>query len=144
MSRILLNDPFDEAMNATLQVFEQGATGVDGYGLPITTYTLIQCARVINGQVQQYGNTAPCRADPEQGQKLATEVAFGIQKYTVWSRPLMVIPSAIGSQPIPLSIHHFLLVSTVGDSSSYLNLQNIINPAELGHHLEIEAKLVEP
>jgi hypothetical protein len=132
-------DLFDLVMNSVCSIWKKAPDGVvDGYGIQHQTFILIKTG-------------VPCRADPGAGKELDTDVAFGIQTVTFFMRP-----QTVDDPPIPLDIHHWLQINStslmddtiqtfpIDANGTMYDILNIKNPGLIGHHLEIEAKLIEP
>jgi hypothetical protein len=133
-------DLFDQVLNAKCSIWKKATTGIaDGYGIQSQNYILVK-------------TDVPCRADPGDGKELDTEAAFGVQTYTFFMRPQMV-----DTPEEPLNIHHWLQVNQITSMTGVVttypldptvtpmhDIQNIKNPGQLNHHLEIQTRLIEP
>jgi hypothetical protein len=126
-------DQFDNLMDSICSVWKKGGTGiVDSYGMESQIFSLLV-------------NSVPCRLQAGAGREIVTEASFGLQMYTFFMRPLV-----LDSPPTPLTIHHWLQVNYFHgvkqadpspDGLMY-DIKSVRN--ESGHHLEVEALLIEP
>lgn len=133
----------DILFNAVCSIWKKGGTGVvSSYG--IESQSFIKLAENI-----------PCCAQPGDGKELDTAVAFGIQNYLFFMKPVMV-----DNPPVSLNIHHWLQINGVtgplgavvnslivdepDPTGTMFDILNVKDPMLFGHHLEIQAKLTEP
>jgi len=128
-----MRDAFDSALNSLISIWRKGGSGVfDTYGIESQTYTLLL-------------ENVKCAFDPGPGKEIVTQAGFGVQKYTFFLRPIQV-----DFPPVPLNIHHWIQVNVansvpvvlVSATALMFDIKNIKNMR--GHHLEVEAELVEP
>jgi hypothetical protein len=128
-----VTDIFDSILNSTISIWKKGGSGViDGYGIESQAYTLL-----VEG--------VACRIDEMQGKELESDVAFGIQTFTFFLRPI-----AVDVPAVPLNIHHWLQINVkhgqfLGDPDPNGTMYDIKNIKNMyGHHLEVETKVLEP
>lgn len=136
-------DKFDKVLNSRCSIWKKGGTGIfDDYGHESQVFSLL-------------AEDVPCSAQPGDGKELATDAVFGIQNWTFYMRPILV-----DDDQVPLDIHHWLQLNkwtnpftqeeTVlvdppdAEGIQLHNIVNIKNIGMLGHHLEIQTKLIEP
>ena len=139
---VLAQDPFDKELNARISIWKKGNSGIfDDYGHQSQILTLLV-------------EDIPARVDPGDGKELQTEAVFGIQNYTIFTRPLMV-----DDPPVPLNIHYWIQVNKyqtqkgvwitlvdppTSDNQQLHDIKNVKNPGLIDHHLEIATQLIIP
>jgi len=135
-------DTFDRLLKSHCSIWKKGGTGVfDQYGHESQQFILLV-------------DNVACWVTPRAGKELESEAAFGIQTHTFFMRPQFV-----DDDQRPLDIHHWLQLNRVGlfdgteriiidppdaEQGQLYNIVNIKDPGMLGHHLEVQTKLIEP
>lgn len=134
-------DLFSTLLNARVSIWKKGGTGVfDTHGFESQEYVLMVA-------------DVKARVRPGPGKELDTDAAFGIQTFTFYMQPLTVDDPAR-----KLNIHDWLqinkTVDIMGNEQMLLDppsadgpmydILNIKDLDELGHHLEISTKFIEP
>jgi hypothetical protein len=135
-----MKDLFDTLLKDRCSVWKKGSiSSVNGYGIVSQSFTLV-------------AQDVPCRVQPGGGRELESDVAYGIQQYMFFMRPLQV-----DDPPVDLTIHHWLQINLQTDmngnvvmqadpdeNGKMFDIKNIKNPDLLNHHFEITAELIEP
>ena len=123
-------DPFDVAMNATCNIYEKGAGSADAYGQPDQTLTKVLTAW-------------PCRLTiSRDGNKYMKGKEYAHRMYLLFMRPPTKDDNG---DAFTLNEHYWAIVSTPGDGAELkLNIENVLDPSGLGHHLEVKGEMVIP
>ena len=123
-------NPFDAAMNATCTIYEKGQSGANAYNQPSQQLVSI----VVNW---------PCRCTIlRDGNKYMKGKEYAHRMYLLFMRP---ITQDKNGQPFTLNEHYWAIVNTPGDGPELkLNIENVLDPSGLGHHLEVRAEMVIP
>ena len=123
-------DPFDVAMNATVDIYEKGAGSINSYGQPDQTLT-----KVLTGW--------KCRLTIERGgDKYLKGKEYAHRMYLLFMRPPTKDDNG---NPFTLTEHYWGFVTTPGDGLELkLNLENVLDPSGLGHHLEVKGEMIIP
>ncbi len=125
-----LPDPFDALMNATCTFYKKGAGSTNPYNQPDQSLT-----KVLTGW--------PCRVTIERGgNKYMKGKEYAHRMYLLFMRPPKVDDN---NNPFTLNEHYWAFVTTPGDGAELkLNLENVLDPSGLGHHLEVKGEMVIP
>jgi hypothetical protein len=123
-------DPFDAAMNATCNIYEKGAGASNSYGQQDQTLT-----QVLTGW--------PCRLTiMRDGNKYMKGKEYAHRMYLLFMRPPTQDDNG---DPFTLNEHYWVIVTTPGDGAELkLNIENVLDPSGLGHHLEVKGEMVIP
>jgi hypothetical protein len=123
-------DPFDVAMNATVSIYEKGVGSVNSYNQP---------DQVLNKVLTAW----PCRLTIERGgNKYMKGKEYAHRMYLLFMRPPI---NDDNGNPFTLNEHYWAIVTTPGDGAELkLNIENVLDPSGLGHHLECKAEMVLP
>lgn len=125
-----LPNPFDAAMNATVDICMKGSGSSNPYGQP--NQTLVP---VLTGW--------PCRLTIERGgNKYMKGKEYAHRMYLLFMRPPTTDDN---NNPFTLDEHYWGIVTTPGSGKQLkLNFENVLDPSGLGHHLEVKAEMVIP
>lgn len=123
-------DPFDGVMNATIDIYEKGAGSANPYGQQDQTLTKVKTAW-------------PCRCTIlRDGNKYMKGKEYAHRMYLLFMRPILTDDN---SNPFTLNEHYWGMVTTPGDGKQLkLNIENVLDPSGMGHHLEVKAEMVIP
>lgn len=123
-------NPFDVAMNATCNFYEKGTGSANPYGQQNQVLTKVLTAW-------------PCRLTIlRDGNKYMKGKEYAHRMYLLFMRP----PTEDDNHnPFTLNEHYWAIVTTPGDGAELkLNIENVLDPSGLGHHLEVKAEMVIP
>lgn len=122
-------DPFDVAMIATCNIYEKGVGEANPYN---------QQNQVLNLVLSNW----PCRLSRDTGEKYMKGKEFAVRKYLIFMRPPKVDNN---NNPLTLNEHYWAIVTTPGDGAQLkINIEYVLDPSGLGHHLEVKGEMVIP
>lgn len=125
-----LPNPFDVMMNATINIYKKGVGSANPYN---------QQNQVLNLVLTGW----PCRCTIERsGNKYMKGKEYAHRMYLLFMRPPTQDDNG---DPFTLNEHYWGIVTTPGDGAELkLNIENVLDPSGLGHHLEVKAEMVIP
>lgn len=125
-----MTDPFDKLMNATMTVYAKGVGSINPYG---------QQDQVLTSVLTNW----PCRLTIERGgNKYMKGKEYAHRMYLLFLRPPTQDDNG---DPFTLNEHYWTIVTTPGDGQQLkLNIENVLDPSGLGHHLEVKGEMVIP
>jgi hypothetical protein len=118
-------DPFDSLLNQLATVMVRDVSGADGYGQANPTFSTIATG-------------VPCAVDID---KVPSDKEFlAKSKEAIEYKMVFMRPWFDGSGN-PLSHDHWLQITVNGNTNMY-DIFQIHDPGGLGHHLEVECRLL--
>lgn len=124
-----MSSDFDSLMNATANIYKKGAGTTDAYNQPDQVLTKVLTAW-------------PCRLSRDSGHKYMKGKEYAVRTYMLFMRPPTLDDN---NNPFTLNEHYWAIVTTPGDGAELkLNIENVLDPSGLGHHLECKCEMVIP
>lgn len=118
----MTTDPFDSLLIDTCNIYAKGAGAADDYGQQS------QALKILETGVK-------CRlSDVSPGREFKVDKQISIR-----TKMLFLRPQSLGSLAEPLNPHHVVEVSSI-----FYNISDVLNPSNLGHHLEVLLELIQP
>lgn len=119
-------DAFDDLMNATCDIQAIGTGSVDSYNQPDQTKVTVKTAW-------------PCRVSRKSGREYKVNKEGGKDLFKVYMRPPLV---GDDTNPLIVTIKDWILVHPpAGQPDFLLNITNVSDPSQVGHHLECECEI---
>ena len=121
------SDPFDLLLNNVATIMTRSTAGGDGYGQNSPNFTPV-------------ATNVPCRVDTDLVPKDKEFLAKS--KEAIAYKVVLMRPWFDGSGN-PLTHDHWFQI-TVGGNTNMYDIYQIHDPGGIGHHLEVECRLILP